>query len=132
MKTPCFGFLGRKTLIAGDVLFNDMHLYTAETDMRARERWLNSLTTIRELKPAVVIPGHSKVGAPIDATSAVTFTEKYLLIFEQELKKAKEPDDLIKAMKEKFPSSDLLLAIEGVRRPMLSTSTILVMLPCFN
>src|SRR5712664_480612 len=103
---------GQNTLIAGDVLFNDMHLYTAETDMAARKRWLNTLETIRELKPAVVIPGHSKVGAPIDATSAVTFTEKYLLIFEEELEKAKEPDDLIKAMKENFPSSDLLLAIE--------------------
>ncbi len=103
---------GQKTLVAGDVLFNDMHLYTAETDMRARKRWLNSLKKIRELKPAVVIPGHSKGGAPIDATSAVTFTEKYLLIFEEELNKAKEPDDLIRAMKEKFPSSDLLLAIE--------------------
>jgi hypothetical protein len=52
------------------------------------------------------------VGAPLDATSAVNFTEKYLLVYEQELKKAKEPDDLIEAMKEQFPSSDLLLAIE--------------------
>jgi glyoxylase-like metal-dependent hydrolase (beta-lactamase superfamily II) len=103
---------GQKALIAGDVLFNDMHVYTAETDMAARKRWLDSLQKIRELEPAVVIPGHSKVGAPIDATSAVAFTEKYLLIFEQELKKAKEPDDLIKAMKENFPSADLSLAIE--------------------
>jgi glyoxylase-like metal-dependent hydrolase (beta-lactamase superfamily II) len=103
---------GQKTLIAGDVLFNDMHVYTAETDVTARKRWLNSLKKIRELKPAVVIPGHSKVGAPIDATSAVAFTEKYLLIFEEELKKAREPEDLIRAMKEQFPSSDLLLAIE--------------------
>ena len=102
----------QKTLIAGDVLFNDMHVYTAETDLRARERWLSTLNRIRDLKPAVVIPGHSKVGAPIDATSALNFTEKYLLTFEEELKKAKEPDDLTKAMKEKFPSSGLLLAIE--------------------
>jgi glyoxylase-like metal-dependent hydrolase (beta-lactamase superfamily II) len=103
---------GQKALIAGDVLFNDMHVYTAETDVAARKRWLDSLQKIRELEPAVVIPGHSKVGAPIDATTAVAFTEKYLLIFEQELKKAKEPDDLIKAMKENFPSADLSLAIE--------------------
>jgi glyoxylase-like metal-dependent hydrolase (beta-lactamase superfamily II) len=103
---------GQKALIAGDVLFNDMHVYTAETDMAARRRWLDSLQKIRELEPTVVIPGHSKVGAPIDATSAVAFTEKYLLIFEQELKKAKEPDDLINAMKENFPSADLSLAIE--------------------
>jgi hypothetical protein len=59
------------------------------------------------------VPGHSKDGAPIDATSAVTFTEKYLLIFDEELAKAGEPDDLIKAMKEKFPSCDLLLALES-------------------
>jgi glyoxylase-like metal-dependent hydrolase (beta-lactamase superfamily II) len=103
---------GQKTLIAGDVLFNDLHVYTAETDMAARKRWLDSLKTIRGLKPAAVIPGHSKVGAPIDATSAIAFTEKYLWIFDEELNKAKTPGDLVKAMKEQFPSADLLLAIE--------------------
>ena len=72
---------GQGILIAGDVLFNDMHVYTAETDSKARGKWLNSLQKIRELKPSVVIPGHSKAGAP-------------------------------NTMKEKFPSSDLLLAIE--------------------
>jgi glyoxylase-like metal-dependent hydrolase (beta-lactamase superfamily II) len=103
---------GQRILIAGDVLFNDMHVYTAETDSKAREKWLNSLQKIRELKPSVAIPGHSKVGAPLDASTAVDFTENYLLVFEQELEKAKDPDRLINAMKEKFPSSDLLLAIE--------------------
>jgi len=103
---------GQKTLIAGDVLFNGMHVYTAETDMNARKRWRDSLQRIRELEPAAVIPGHSKVGASVDAASAVDFTEKYLSIFEKELQKAKTPDDLVKAMKAQFPSADLLLAIE--------------------
>jgi glyoxylase-like metal-dependent hydrolase (beta-lactamase superfamily II) len=103
---------GQKTLIAGDVLFNDLHVYTAETDVNARKRWLDSLQRIRDLQPAAAIPGHSKVGAAIDATSAVDFTENYLLIFAEELKKAKTPDDLVDAMKEQFPSADLLLAIE--------------------
>jgi glyoxylase-like metal-dependent hydrolase (beta-lactamase superfamily II) len=103
---------GQRILIAGDVLFNDMHVYTAETDSKAREKWWNSLQKIRELKPSVVIPGHSKVGAPLDADTAVDFTEKYLLAFEGELKKAKDPDDLINAMKERFPSADFLLALE--------------------
>jgi glyoxylase-like metal-dependent hydrolase (beta-lactamase superfamily II) len=102
----------QRTLIAGDVVFNDMHVYTAETDADARARWLSSLKTIRALNPAVVIPGHSKSGAPLDATSAVTFTERYLVVFEEELKKAKDPDGLIKAMKEQFPSADLVLAVE--------------------
>jgi glyoxylase-like metal-dependent hydrolase (beta-lactamase superfamily II) len=103
---------GQRILISGDVLFNGMHVYTAETDSKAREKWLNSLDKIRTLKPSLVIPGHSKVGAPLDARTAVDFTENYLLVFEEELKKAKDADSLINTMKEKFPSSDLLLAIE--------------------
>jgi len=35
-----------------------------------------------------------------------------LLAFEEELKTAKDVDGLINAMKEKFPSADLLLALE--------------------
>jgi glyoxylase-like metal-dependent hydrolase (beta-lactamase superfamily II) len=103
---------GERILISGDVLFNGMHVYTAETDSKARGNWLNSLHKIRELKPSVVIPGHSKVGAPLDATTAVDFTENYLLAFEEELKEAKDPDSFINTMKERFPSADLLLALE--------------------
>jgi glyoxylase-like metal-dependent hydrolase (beta-lactamase superfamily II) len=103
---------GQRTLIAGDVVINNMHVYTAETDSKARGKWLNSLNKIRELKPSFVIPGHSKVGAPLDASTAVDFTENYLLVFEEELKKAKDPDSLINTMKERFPSADFLLAIE--------------------
>ena len=103
---------GQRILITGDVLFNNMHVYTAETDSKARGKWLNSLNRIRELKPSVVIPGHSKAGAPLGASTAVDFTENYLLVFEEELKKAKDPDSLINTMKERFPSADLLLALE--------------------
>jgi predicted SnoaL-like aldol condensation-catalyzing enzyme/glyoxylase-like metal-dependent hydrolase (beta-lactamase superfamily II) len=103
---------GQRILISGDVSFNGMHVYTAETDSKARVKWLNSINKIRELKPSVVIAGHSKVGAPLDASTAVDFTENYLLVFEEELTKAKDPDSLINTMKERFPSADLLLAIE--------------------
>ena len=103
---------GQRILIAGYVLFNNMHVYTAETDSKARGKWLNSLNEIRELKPAVVIPGHSKVGALLDASTAVEFTENYLLVFEKELKTARDSDSFINTMKERFPSADLLLALE--------------------
>ena len=105
-------FPRQRILIAGDVVFNDMHVYTAETDGKAREQWLNSLKKIRELNSSVVVPGHSRVGAPLDSSTAVDFTEKYLLAFDEELKSAKDPDSLINAMKDRFPSSGLLLAIE--------------------
>ena len=105
-------FPGQRILVGGDVVFNNMHVYTAETDSRARGKWLNSLNTIRALQPSVVIPGHSKSGARLDASTAVAFTETYLRVFEEELNKAKDPDGLIKVMKARFPSADLFLAIE--------------------
>jgi len=113
---------GQRTLIAGDVVVNDMHVYTAETDSEARGKWLNSLNKIRGSKPSVLIPGHSKVGAPLDATTAVDFTENYLLAFEEELKKARDPDSLVNMMKERFPSADFLLAIERGARANVKPS----------
>src|SRR5713226_2206713 len=103
---------GQRALIAVDVVVNNMHAYTAETDSKARSQWMNSLHEITALKPSVVIPGHSKVGAPLGATTAVAFTERYLLAFEEELTRAKDPDGLVNTMKQRFPSADFLLAIE--------------------
>jgi glyoxylase-like metal-dependent hydrolase (beta-lactamase superfamily II) len=103
---------GQRVLIAGDVLFNNMHVYTAETDSKARGKWLASINRVRELKPSAVIPGHSKVGAPLNASSAVDFTKNYLLVFDEELTKSKDSDSLINAMKERFPSVDFLLALD--------------------
>jgi len=103
---------GQRILVGGDVVFNNMHVYTAETDIQARGKWLTSLNTIRALQPSAVIPGHSKSGAQLDASTAVDFTETYLRVFEEERNKAKNPDGLIKAMKARFPSADLFLAIE--------------------
>jgi glyoxylase-like metal-dependent hydrolase (beta-lactamase superfamily II) len=105
-------FPGQGILVGGDVVFNNMHVYTAETDGQARRKWLDSLNTIRELKPSIVIPGHSKAGAPLDASTAVDFTKTYLLAFEEELSRANNPDGLVRAMKKRFPSADLFLAIE--------------------
>jgi hypothetical protein len=89
-----------------------MHVYTAETDSLARGKWLHSLHAISAMQPSVVIPGHSKSGAPLDASTAVAFTETYLRVFEEELKQAKDPESLIAAVKKRFPSADLFLALE--------------------
>ncbi len=102
----------QRLLIAGDVVFNNMHVYTAETDSGARGEWLNTLKRIRALEPSVVIPGHSKVGAPLDASTAVDFTERYLVVFEEELKRAENPAGLVESMKARFPSADLILSVE--------------------
>src|ERR1700733_3553318 len=62
-QNPMLWIPGRRVLIAGDVLFDDIHVYTGETDSKARANWLGTLRKVRELKPLMVVPGHSKVGA---------------------------------------------------------------------
>jgi len=52
---------GQRTLIAGDVVVNNMHVYTAETDSKARTKWLDSLQEIRELKPSIVVPDTARL-----------------------------------------------------------------------
>jgi hypothetical protein len=89
-----------------------MHLYSAETDSSARRKWLDSLEVIRKLKPSIVVPGHSKAGAPLDADTALEFTENYLSAFDEEIKKAQDPESFINAMKGRFPSADFTLALE--------------------
>ena len=103
---------GQRILLAGDVLFNDIHVYTAETDRIARAKWSDTLRKVKDLNPSVVVPGHSKVGAALDASTAVDFTGRYLTAFEEELKTAQDPQSLIIAMEGKFPSAGLLLALE--------------------
>jgi glyoxylase-like metal-dependent hydrolase (beta-lactamase superfamily II) len=102
----------QRILIAGDVVFDDIHVYTAETDRKKRANWRDSLRKVRDLEPSVVVPGHSKVGAALDSRTAVEFTETYLLAFEEELQMAKTPESLIDAMKKRFPSAGLLVALE--------------------
>jgi len=41
---------GQRTLIAGDVLFNDMHVYTAETDSEARRKMVELITENQRIK----------------------------------------------------------------------------------
>jgi glyoxylase-like metal-dependent hydrolase (beta-lactamase superfamily II) len=103
---------GQRILLAGDVVFDDIHVYTAETDSNARAKWLDTLRKVGELNPSVVVPGHGKAGAALDASTAVDFTARYLHVFEEELKTAQDAESLINAMKARFPSAGLLLALE--------------------
>lgn len=101
-----------RTLITGDVTFVGMHVYTPETDASARMRWLRTLADIRRLRPAVVIPGHQRAGSPIDATTAVDFTEAYLRAYEIELARARTASDLIARMKVRYPDAELVFSLE--------------------
>src|ERR1700689_995807 len=52
----------------GDVVYNGVHMMTAETDENSREAWIASLDKVASLQPRIVIAGHRSVGAADDPT----------------------------------------------------------------
>ena len=92
------------TLIAGDLLFADVHLWLGEHTPAQRKAWLGVLDQFDALKPAVVVPGHRPPGVPDDARS-LKFTRDYLVAFEAEVKASKNSAELISRLKKRFPQA---------------------------
>jgi glyoxylase-like metal-dependent hydrolase (beta-lactamase superfamily II) len=92
------------TLIAGDLLFADVHLWLGEHTPAQRRGWLSVLDQFEALKPTVVVPGHRPPGVPDDSRS-LKFTRDYLVAFEAEVKASKNSADLIARLKKRFPQA---------------------------
>jgi glyoxylase-like metal-dependent hydrolase (beta-lactamase superfamily II) len=68
-------------LVAGDLLFQDVHLWLGEHTPAQRAAWLAVLADLESLQPKIVVAGHKSPGAPDDAAS-LRFTREYLQAFE--------------------------------------------------
>jgi glyoxylase-like metal-dependent hydrolase (beta-lactamase superfamily II) len=69
-------------IVAGDVAYNGVHLYTAETTVNTRKEWRNSLDRLAALNPKQVVAGHKQPALP-DHPSILAATKKYLEDFER-------------------------------------------------
>ena len=77
-----------KAVIAGDIVFNGVHVWTASTKAPARQAWLKTLDALDALKPAIVVAGHGTPDAKDDAT-ALAFTRDYLKAFDAAVSSSK-------------------------------------------
>jgi glyoxylase-like metal-dependent hydrolase (beta-lactamase superfamily II) len=50
-------------VVGGDVVYNGVHMMTAETDEQSRGAWIASLDAVAALNPSTVVAGHKSVGA---------------------------------------------------------------------
>ncbi|MYM85685.1 MBL fold metallo-hydrolase [Rugamonas sp. FT82W] len=101
-----------KAVVGGVVLFNDLHVWTADTQTaESRKQWLATLDGVAALKPATVVPGHFKVGAALTPDS-IAYTRDYLVRFEAETAKAANSAALIARMKELYPAAGLNGALD--------------------
>ena len=67
-------------VVAGDIVYNQVHMMTADTDATSREAWIASLDAIAALGPATVVSGHKRVGAP-DSPGTIDQSKQYLRDF---------------------------------------------------
>jgi len=101
-----------KAVVAGDIVYSGVYVWTAETDTAARRRWVATLDRIAALHPTVVVPGHQQpaLGTP---PASVAFTKEYLAAFDQALASASTSEGLQTKMKARYPglALDIILKI---------------------
>jgi glyoxylase-like metal-dependent hydrolase (beta-lactamase superfamily II) len=69
-------------IIAGDIVFNGIHPWLADSAEESRAAWHGSLQLISALHPRIVVPGHKGTADLPNSTEAIVFMDNYLNDFE--------------------------------------------------
>lgn len=102
-----------KAVVGGiNVFGNSFNLWMADAQTpEARSNWIKVLDKIIALKPSIVIPAHGKLTDVTDLTS-VKHTKDYILFYEEALKTNSTSEELIKAIKAKYPALTFETALQ--------------------
>jgi len=84
-------------VVAGDVVYNQVHMLTVETDERSRQAWMHSLDRIAALQPRIVVAGHKRVNAP-DTPDNIGASKRYLADFTRIAAERKTVEGIVNAM----------------------------------
>jgi glyoxylase-like metal-dependent hydrolase (beta-lactamase superfamily II) len=91
-----------EALIAGDLVFQDIHLWLGESLAPQYEAWEEALDSMSSLDPKIVVAGH-KVPGTADDASALAFTKEYLHEFSLMAAESDTSEELIAAVRKRFP-----------------------------
>lgn len=96
-------------IIASDLVFNGLHMFTAHGTEEHWKAWIESLDYLLSLKPKIVVAGHrapgaSKVGTE-DGIEAIEYARSYLFAFEEEVSRTNTSAELITAMENRYPEA---------------------------
>ena len=89
-------------VVAGDVVYNQCHMYVGDTTPESRANWLAALDRLAALNPKTVVAGHKKPGAP-DSPAAIEQTKRYLTDFGRLQESTSSDQELYDAMTELYP-----------------------------
>ena len=89
-------------IVAGDVVYNECHMYVGDTTPDSRKNWIEALDRLAALNATTVVAGHKKPGAP-DSPSAIQDTKRYLQDYDRLQKSATSDKELFDQMTELYP-----------------------------
>ena len=89
-------------LVGGDVVYNGIHPYLAETTTESRREWIATLDRLESLNPRAVIAGH-KIPENADDPRIIAETRQYLRDFNRLDEATTTVGELYNAMLELYP-----------------------------
>jgi glyoxylase-like metal-dependent hydrolase (beta-lactamase superfamily II) len=92
-----------RAAIAGDVVFNGVHPWLANSTERSRAAWRSSLDRLGDLHPVTVVAGHKGDAGLPDTPDAITFTKEYLTAFDSARATTSNADELASRMAARYP-----------------------------
>jgi glyoxylase-like metal-dependent hydrolase (beta-lactamase superfamily II) len=92
-----------RTVVAGDIVYQGVHPWTAETNAETRKAWDKTLQDVAALAPLVVVAGHKDPKAA-DDLSGVAMTRAYLKAFDEAVTSSKSADEAEKKIKARYPN----------------------------
>jgi glyoxylase-like metal-dependent hydrolase (beta-lactamase superfamily II) len=101
--TTCLHVPSAGLVVAGDVAYNDVHLYLAESNAETRREWIAALDTIESLKPSTVIAGHKKSERK-DSPSIIEETRQYIRDFDRLARTTTTARELYDEMLQLYPN----------------------------
>ncbi|GAA1964521.1 MBL fold metallo-hydrolase [Microbacterium deminutum] len=86
-------------IVAGDVVYNNVHMMFFEADEPGRDAWIESIDKIVALNPKIVVAGHKSVGAA-DAPDNLAKSRQYIRDFSTVARRGGSVEDLVNGMLE--------------------------------
>ena len=118
-STTCLHVPSIGLVVAGDAVYNDVHVYLAESNADSRKVWIAALDTIESLKPGAVVAGHKRPGAP-DTPNIVAETRQYIRDFDRIAADTQTAQELYNQMLALYPNrvnpGALWSSARGVKR----------------
>ena len=90
-------------VVAGDAVYNDVHLYLAESNAEKRREWIAALDKIESLKPRAVVASHKRPEND-DNPRTIEETRRYIRDFDRLTDTTKSAQELYDRMLELYPN----------------------------